>query len=386
MKIAVVGTAGVPCRYGGFETLAEQIATYNQTHNRCETLTIYCSRMSSDLYPRTYRGAQLRYLSLSANGRQSVLYDALSIFDAVRHKADVIFLLGVSGALALPLVRLFCRSRIVTNLDGIEWRRDKWRGFAKWFLHISERIALKASHAVIADNQGIVEYLQQTYGVDAHLITYGGNHAVCDNPKVCRSDLPEHYMLGLCRIEPENNVETILRAFVGSQQNLVFVGNWSHSKYGRDLRNQFNAIDNIDLLDPVFSANELFQIRSGATAYVHGHSAGGTNPSLVEMMFIGKPIFAFDCCFNKYTTQNKAMFFTNDASLRALVSDFDEEAAKKVGENLRDIALANYDWGKICSAYFDLAEQVMPDRNHSFDRLNTVDMPQSGASFADPHH
>ena len=128
-----MGTVGIPANYGGFETLAENIARYHQMNRLPGILAVYCSAPNYNQRPRTYLGAELRYLPFRANGISSIVYDAFSLISAIWHRSDVILLLGVSGAIALPLVRLVSRARVVTNVDGIEWKRQKWQGAAKSF-------------------------------------------------------------------------------------------------------------------------------------------------------------------------------------------------------------------------------------------------------------
>lgn len=116
-------------------------------------------------------------------------------------------LLWVSSALALPLVRLISSARIVTNIDGIEWRREKWQGLAKRFLRFSEKMAVRFSHEVIADNAVIAAYVKEAYNADCHVIAYGGDHAVnVAAQQVAEFGLPDTYAFAVCRIEPENNV------------------------------------------------------------------------------------------------------------------------------------------------------------------------------------
>lgn len=137
--ISIHGAVGVPAAYGGFETLAENLVRYHGSRQINVNLAVYCSsRKLGGNLPGRHLNADLRYIGISANGMSSVFYDAWSLISAVLKKDDVILLLGVSGAIALPLVRLFSSAKIITNVDGIEWRRAKWTAVAKWFLRFSE--------------------------------------------------------------------------------------------------------------------------------------------------------------------------------------------------------------------------------------------------------
>ncbi|WP_339760457.1 DUF1972 domain-containing protein [uncultured Hoeflea sp.] len=355
MKIAIVGTVGVPGRYGGFETLAENLVRQHHSRSRDADLTVYCSAEAySDRTP-AFLTATLRYSRFKANGLQSIVYDAVTLFDAARRGHDVALLLGVSGAVALPFIRLFSGMRIVTNVDGIEWRRSKWNGPVRQFLRLSEWMAVRFSHQVVADNEGIADHIRRSYGVHSTVIAYGGDHALdragqpagdCGGPAFDKG-----YALALCRIEPENHVSMILEAFAATGRPLVFVGNWNNSAYGRDLRERYAQTEAIHLLDPIYDAGALYRIRANSGLYVHGHSAGGTNPALVEMMHFGLPILAFDCVYNRYTTENQASFFSSAGEL-ARIATLPPQPGQ--GAMLRAIARRRYIWSQIGNEYFEL--------------------------------
>ena len=356
-RIAILGTVGVPGNYGGFETLAENLVDYHATTENASELAVYCSARAFPAKSGHFRTARLRYIGLDANGAQSIPYDVLSLFDAVRRGDNQLLLLGVSGALALPIVRLFSRARIVTNIDGIEWKREKWKGLAKAVLRASERAAVRFSHVVVADNQAIADYVAETYARPCKVIPYGGDHVLDAEPDLATVDrLPDKYALALCRIEPENNVAMILEAFAGLDTPLVFVGNWDKSDYGRALKARYKDHPTIVVHDPVYEPRGLRAIRNGASMYVHGHSAGGTNPSLVEMMHFGIPILAHGCSFNRHTTEEKACYFMTATELVEAVLTLPAQAAAQVGADMGEIARRRYTWDQIGRAYFELLE------------------------------
>lgn len=341
-RIAVVGIVGIPARYGGFETLVENIVDCDRS------FTVYCS---SRVYKeRVDKGSRVRlvYLPLDANGVQSIAYDCLSLFHAVTTGHSKILILGVSGAIALPIVRLlFPKVRLVVNIDGLEWRRPKWKFIARHFLRFSEGIAVRYSHAVITDNEAIRSYVSERYGKNSELIAYGGDHALTSR----LSGGDNGYALALCRIEPENNVHLILEAFADSTYKIKFIGNWENSEYGRRMKAQYGGSKSIEIIDPIYDIDRLFEYRDKCTYYVHGHSAGGTNPSLVEMMHFGKPIIAFDCQYNRATLEGKGYYFDSAETLRELLA-----AVSKLGgdEHMRSIAGRRYTWKQVREQYLKL--------------------------------
>jgi len=354
-KIAIVGTVGVPANYGGFETLVENLVQYHSTNALSYDVTVYCSSKSYTEKAPAYLSAELQYIPFNANGAQSIVYDWVSLLFAM-WRSDVILLLGVSGATMLPLVRLFSSAKVVTNIDGIEWRRQKWKGIAKWFLKFSERVAVRFSHEVIADNGAIAEYVKEAYGIEAHVIAYGGDHAVdVDAVSIDELGLPDQYAFSVCRIEPENNVHMIIEAFAAQADlPLVMVGNWNSSEYGRTLKETYKSSEHVILMDPIYDLGKLKTLRSNAICYIHGHSAGGTNPSLVEAMHFGKPILAFDCSFNRKTTENKAYYFDDQESLIHLLGLVGDSEAKRAGDQMLEIARRRYTWNVVAKQYFDL--------------------------------
>lgn len=357
-RVSVIGTVGVPCTYGGFETLAENLVRYHAATQREERMTVYCEAAAYQEQPARFIDADLVYMPLKANGAQSVLYDSFSLLHALLRGVDVLLVLGVSGALVFPVVRLFSRARIITNVDGVEWKREKWSWLARLFLRLSEYMAVRWSHVVVADNQMISDYIAATYGSVCELIPYGGDHALMSVAKATDlHDLPGRYALALCRIEPENNVAMILQAFSEMpDEPLVFVGNWDSSDYGRNLRACYGEFPNLFLRDSVYDPGLLRWIRDHAWLYVHGHSAGGTNPSLVEMMHFGIPVIAYGCGFNRCTTEGAAGYFLSADGLLSEVQHLNSESVRVVGETMSEIARRRYRWVNVGRAYFELLE------------------------------
>ncbi|WP_219017780.1 DUF1972 domain-containing protein [Shewanella algae] len=344
-KVAVVGTVGIPACYGGFESLVENLTSYSTDNIQYE---VFCSSKSYPEKLSHHNGATLSYVPLSANGVQSIPYDVVSLIKCMFKKPDVTLILGVSGCLFLPVYRLFSKSKVVTNIDGLEWKRDKWSKWAKKFLKFSESMAVKYSDVIITDNKAIGDYVDEEYSKQNVVIAYGGDHAIIEAAHV---EPVQDYYLSLCRIEPENNVEMILKAFSDSEHKLKFIGNWNSSEFGRALKKRFSDKPNIDIVDPIYDVNQLFKLRSECKGYVHGHSAGGTNPSLVEAMHFEKPIFAFDCNFNRFSTEDKASYFASSQDLNEKLSRITNEDLSAIATNMKQIAEKRYTWQVINRMY-----------------------------------
>ncbi len=355
VKVAIIGCVGVPAGYGGFETLAEQLVLHASKNL---DIHIYCSGNRYKERPSTFQSAQLHYVSLDANGVSSVPFDIWSMFHASRY-ADVMVVLGVSGCMFLPILRRICKATVLLNVDGIEWRRDKWGKMAKWFLEKSEGLGVRSADVVIADNLEIQRYVLERYGVQAACIAYGGDHAFAADfiPSDARlyPFIKDRYAVKVCRIEPENNVCMILEAFSRQQRlPLVVIGNWEGSEYGRQLRERFRHFDNLHLLDPIYDLEPLNKIRSNAWIYVHGHSAGGTNPSLVEAMWLGLAVLAFDVPYNRITTMDKAHYFDTADSLVEALGALDESSKSENAGAMRNIAEERYIWRRISDQYSEI--------------------------------
>jgi glycosyltransferase involved in cell wall biosynthesis len=264
-------------------------------------------------------------------------------------------ILGTSGACVLPLVRLFFPNiKIVTNIDGLEWQRQKWGSLTRRFLKVSERLAVRFSSIVVADNQAIARYVEVTYKRSCETIAYGGDHAVIDAMIVLGTGPAtdrDPYAFALCRIEPENNAHMILEAFATAELSLIFVGNWQASDYGKDLQQRYSKVPSIELIEPIYDLQALAFYRSNCEVYVHGHSAGGTNPSLVEMMHFDKPIVAFDCVYNRATLEGIGHYFSSVSTLSRIV---EEDFLYNDGVKFGDIARRRYTWSIVRKQYRDL--------------------------------
>ena len=349
-NITIIGTQGVPANYGGFESLVENIIGENKSSDI--NYTVFCSSKDLPQQIREYKGAKLKYIPISANGVQSIPYDMLSLLK-VPKKTDVILVLGVSGSLILPFFRMFSKKKLVINIDGLEHRRDKWGKVARWYLKLSEKMAVKYANVIIADNKGIQYYVKEEYGKESVLIAYGGDHVIRDIDPIFEKNTLDRfsfthndYAITVCRIEPENNCHNTLEAFSKTDKKLIFIGNWNRSEYGRELKERYSKFSNIIIQDPIYDIDILYALRKNASMYIHGHSAGGTNPSLVEAMFFGCPILCYDVVYNRASTQEKAYYWKDVDELVDLLNRTD-----LCGDVMRSIAQKEYTWKTIASQY-----------------------------------
>ena len=334
-RVAFIGSVGVPNVYGGFELFLDACAP--AITEKVLEVFVTCDSSKYTEHSRSWRGVNRFFIPIRANGASSVFHDLLA-FLTVFFRSDVIVVLGVSAGIFFPIFRLFTvisGKKLIVNVDGIEWRREKFSFWKRCFLFISDRLAQIFSDVVIIDNEGLRKYLTNYVRKKAVYIPYSGDHIIR------RLDLAENSnninFLTICRIEPENNCHVLLDAFVEfGKGKYVFIGNWGASEYGRELRARYAATPGLTLLDPEYRPEKLQEYREWCTTYLHGHFVGGTNPSLVEMLFYDCRIIAFDCEFNRLTTRNTVSYFSSSIDLVSKMSindDIDKLARAKVREH-----------------------------------------------------
>ena len=355
-KIAIIGTNGIPSKYGGFETLVEYLVEYLASSYE---ITVFCSSKTSNVLISEYKGSLLKYIPLSANGWQSIPYDIFSLFKSCRDY-DKILVLGSSGGIIFPLLSKY-RSKIIFNFGGLDWERSKWHFLTRKFLKYSESLAVRYSTHLISDNLGIQNYIQKEYGRSSVFIPYGGDQVSKITPS--SEDLKKYlflnnaYAFSVARIQSDNNIDMLLDSFIDPLTfPFVLVGNWNNSSYGIKTRKKYSNIKNIILLDAIYDQRELDLLRSNCMLYLHGHSAGGTNPALVEAMNLSLPIFAYDCIYNRYTTSQKAEYFKNSTELAAKLKNVSNDGLSKIGERMKVIAEEQYRWKVIAQKYSEVID------------------------------
>lgn len=350
MKLAILGTRGIPNNYGGFERAAEEVAV--RLAQMGHDVTVY----NPDDHPfpgDVWRGVKIKRVfcrerSLGIWG--TFLFDYLCLRDALRCKFDVILELGCEPAAVFFWLARGSQSVLVTNIDGLGWKRSKWSKPLRWFIRHCERIAVRDSDALIADNPGIQSYCLSEYGKHAQYIPYGAVIPAGTNKKQIQAHglrEREYYML-VARLEPENNIEIILDGYLesGSKKPFIVVGGLS-SNYARYLLNRYKHASAIKFVGGIYDYEELSGLRHACEIYFHGHSVGGTNPSLLEAMASKSYIVAHDNIFNRGVMGGDALYFSNSREVAKIIHHgplnrdvFQEQNVEKIQQTFNWEAVA----------------------------------------------
>ena len=310
-NIAFIGSVGIPNLYGGFEAFLEHTTPY--ILKGADAVMVTCAK---NMYPEgatLYNGVERVFIDCPANGAASILHDLLAFF-AVFGRATHIIVLGVSGGMWFPLFRLLCSltgKRLYVNVDGVEWKRGKFSGGKRLFLRALDYLAQRFAHKVVIDSDALIPL----YPAKTLCIAYPGDHVM----RVVTPMLPRT-ALTVCRIEPENNIAMLIEGVLASAHHTyTIIGNWQRSPYGIALCEKYGQHPRLNLLDPIYEPLELARYREACSSYVHGHSVGGTNPSLVEMLFYDCQIYYLDVCYHHSTAGRHAQFFDSAQALAALL-------------------------------------------------------------------
>lgn len=355
MTIAIIGTNGLPARYGGFETLTEYLT---KELGESLSLVVYCPLTPRKSQLKSYNHSKLIYLPFKANGFQSIIYDCISLLHAVA-TCDKILILGTPGAIILPLLFPF-KKKFIVNFGGLEWKRDKWPWITRKYLKFTEYLAIHFCMHVVADNQVFVDYIRTEYNKISNLIEYGADHVY---PEKIQSALTikypflnDKYYLSVSRAQPDNNIHLLINAFSNEllhNDTLVVISNWNTSTYGKDLYSKNKSLyKNVILLDAIYDQHILDIIRSNTYLYIHSHSFCGTAPSLVEAMFLGVPVICFDAATNRATTEGRSFYFKDEEELtKTILSIKEGDTTSNLANTMHDIAKSRYTWKRISSLY-----------------------------------
>jgi len=326
MNIGIIGTRGIPNQYGGFEQFTEFVAPalVRSGHQ----VSVYCS--STHPYKNNnYEGVTLihQYDPEDRVGTAGqFIYDLNCIIDCRKRNFDIILQLGYTSSSVWSF--LFPgQTALVTNMDGLEWKRTKYSKKVQRFLLKAEKWAVKSSDSLIADSLGIQNYLLEKYNRPSTYIAYGATLFTSPNAeKVTNMGYkPYSYCLAIARMEPENNMETIIRGYLRSsmQKPLLMIGSTAN-KFGSFLKSTY-AGKRIQFLGPLYDIEALNNMRHFSHYYFHGHSVGGTNPSLLEAMASQSLIIAHDNIFNRSVLEQDAYYFSDEKDIARIL---DEEKEK----------------------------------------------------------
>ncbi|WOJ92975.1 DUF1972 domain-containing protein [Congregibacter variabilis] len=364
LRIAILGSRGIPAEFGGFETFAEQLAVRLAALGH--DVTVFCERSQS--YSKNhYQGVNLVYLPTPpVVGLRSIWFDVASIIMTLRGYS-IVYMLGYHAAFAFFLPRLF-RTNFWTNMDGLEWKRDKWSPLVKRYLELMEWCAARFSHRIIADAEGIATYLNERYGVSQKttMIPYGAEIVASPPDFSLVDDLPiesNEYYLVVCRLEPENHVREIVEGFSASNSDrkLIVVGDHSaHSDYVRSLLNLGGA--RIVFVGAIYDPQRLLSLRWHCRAYFHGHSVGGTNPSLLEAMACANHTVAHDNVFNREVTGNIGDFFAASKDIPSILARLDTSVPSSTKAQLVSRVESIYSWTAVAASYAEIFQQNRHDR------------------------
>lgn len=359
MRIAFIGSAGIPNRYGGFESFLEHCAPVLSGLTQSIVVTCDASLYKDDM-SSNYSGARRIFLGVRANGLASILHDLLAFF-RVYHKSTHIMVLGVSGGPWFPLFLLMCRlggKRLGVNIDGVEWRRTKFSPTKQRVLRCFDYLAQRFSDFVVYDNAGLAPFVHTFAKSRAVEIGYAGDYVLR-----LQTQAESATALTICRIEPENNLDMLIMGVLQSTiTRYTIVGNWSNSDYGRALRERYQFETRLCLLDPVYEPYQLAELREKCAIYLHGHSVGGTNPSLVEMLFYDCALLCFDVVYNRATVGNSAIYFTNPAELSQRIDEV-LHATSRGDVEVRQQLRSKYTRDAIALAYLEALKGMTSPQN-----------------------
>lgn len=353
MKIAIIGTRGIPNHHGGFEQFTEyfsvflvsrghEVFVYN-SHNHPYSKTIYKEVHIIHTYdPEKIIGTAGQFI-----------YDLNCILDARKRKYDLILQLGYTSN-SIWYWLLPKQPIIVTNMDGLEWKRSKYGPIVRYFLRLAEKLAVKSSDFLISDSTGIQRYIKMKYQKSSEFIAYGANIVQKFDSSIVKEYglKKEQYCLIIARMEPENNIEIIVDGFSKSNVDyrLVIIGKLN--KFGNRLRSKYAHDNRINFMGADYNQDNLNNLRHYSRYYFHGHSVGGTNPSLLEAMSSGSLIIANDNDFNKSVLRENALYFKFSSDVTKILQEdsFFKRRTEMVAKTNKTIT-EYYSWNYINQSY-----------------------------------
>jgi glycosyltransferase involved in cell wall biosynthesis len=366
MHVAMIGTRGVPAAYGGFETAVEEVG--RRLVERGHRVTVYCR--NADTSMAHHLGMELVHLpAVKKRSLETLSHTGLSVLHSMRARPDAAILFNAGNAPFIGWLKA-ARIPVAVHMDGLEWKRAKWAGFGAKYYKRAERVAARSGLALIADAQGIADYLKAEYGRESHLIAYGAPILDPGSDRLSELGLePGGYHLVVARMEPENHVDVIVEGYAaaGSELPLIVVGT---APYGDEYMAQVKAAaghSDTRFLGGVWDQDLLNQLYANCRSYLHGHSVGGTNPSLLRALGCAAPVTAFDVDFNREVTNDHARFFTSveDVAVAIKRDDDDQDASWTRGVAGRAHVAQRYRWDEVADSYEQMVRSIHAQRNAS---------------------
>lgn len=363
LRIALLGSRGIPASYGGYETLMEEVSV--RLRQLGHSVTVYCRAHYTPRGLREHRGVRLVVLpTVRTKYLDTPIHTLLSCLHSLGRGYDVALVVNSANAMFVPILRLG-RTPTALHVDGIEKRRAKWGPFGRWVYALSERLACVLPHAMVTDAAVIQEHYRSRYRTDSHLITYG----VDPRPPARREILdrlglrPRGYFLYVSRFEPENNPHRVVEAYrrVAGELPLVMVGGAPYAdSFIADLRRQ---ADSRVLFPGTVYGDGYRELQSRALAYIHATEVGGTHPALVEAMGYGNCLLVNDAPENREVVGDCGLYFRAEepATLTAVCERVlgDPAAAAELGNRAAERAAERYCWDKVTDQYVALFEQLV---------------------------
>ncbi len=356
--LLILGTRGVPANHGGFETFAERYALF--LAERGWQVSVYCQEdvetVTEGVRTDVWRGITRIFVQTARKGGLGALdFDWKCVRDALK-RPGVCLVLGYNGAAFLPVLRLAGR-KVFTNMDGIEWKRPKWPLPVRAWFYVNEWIAAWASQRLVADHPAIAGHLASRRPRKATVvIPYGGDPvaAAPTEPLAALGLKPGRYLVSIARIEPDNNILTLVKAFSAARRGakLVVLGKFeADNPYHAEVRAA--ASDEVVFPGAIYDPAIVRALRFHARAYLHGHTVGGTNPSLVEALWAGNAVIAHDNVYNRWTAGEAALLFKDVGSCAAVIALAlaDDGLIARLSEAARARAVAAFKWRDVLSAY-----------------------------------
>ena len=353
MKIGILGTRGIPNAYGGFEQFAQYLA--EGLTAKGHDVSVYNS--STHPYKQdNWMGIKLIHCkdwedNIGTAGQ--FVYDFNCLKDAAKRNFDILLQLGyTSNSIWFPIWPK--KSINIVNMDGMEWKRSKYNRLTKKFLRLAESWAVKHADVLVSDSKGIQNYILEKYQEPSVYIPYGADiPSSIDTAILTEWDLqPYQYYLLMARMEPENNIEMIIRGYLDSERNfpLILIGN-PGNEFGKLMAKKYPH-PMVRFIGAIYKQDAVNNLRYYSSIYFHGHSVGGTNPSLLEAMACKCNIAAHDNIFNRAILEDNASYFNSDADVRDIIN---LQAPADVLDNRKDNNLekikTSYKWSKIVDDY-----------------------------------